>query len=231
MSIMKSAVAVLCASLLAALPSLSYAQTTQYYPENTPQACSDRVDNDGDGYIDCYDPDCRYFNFCTPQQGQPQAQPAEPAPPPAPPAPQPYYQPQPTYTPPPPAVASNNGLGQIIAGFIMLPIGIGMAFGSWPLWEIGLRTSGSSVFGTTSGINAPYLAGATILTILGTACVIIGAILVPVGFANHAKWKRSQHRPASISLFGGKVALTPTIGGTVGGPSGSSGSLGLTFSF
>lgn len=34
--------------------------------ENTPAACADRVDNDGDGYVDCADQDCSYMNFCAP---------------------------------------------------------------------------------------------------------------------------------------------------------------------
>src|SRR4051812_31737899 len=33
-------------------------------PENTPAACSDGVDNDGDGYADCSDPDCSGIGTC-----------------------------------------------------------------------------------------------------------------------------------------------------------------------
>ncbi|HTR49894.1 MAG TPA: proprotein convertase P-domain-containing protein [Kofleriaceae bacterium] len=34
-------------------------------PENTPAACMDGFDNDGDGLIDCADPDCAGIDMCT----------------------------------------------------------------------------------------------------------------------------------------------------------------------
>lgn len=34
-------------------------------PENTAQACSDRLDQDADGFVDCADQDCFVFNFCS----------------------------------------------------------------------------------------------------------------------------------------------------------------------
>ncbi len=33
--------------------------------ENTPAACADRIDNDGDGAIDCADPECLIYAFCS----------------------------------------------------------------------------------------------------------------------------------------------------------------------
>ncbi len=33
-------------------------------PENTPAACSDGIDNDGDGLVDCADPDCSGIGMC-----------------------------------------------------------------------------------------------------------------------------------------------------------------------
>jgi hypothetical protein len=106
----------MCMVVLALGPAIAHAQNL---PENTPETCSDRVDNDGDGYVDCYDPDCRYLQFCQqqgappqqyqqpeqqPQGQQPQYPPAQYPPPQYPPS---EYQQQPQYPPPqyPPAYA------------------------------------------------------------------------------------------------------------------------------
>ena len=35
--------------------------------ENTPEACQDKKDNDGDGWIDCSDEECQPFAFCDTQ--------------------------------------------------------------------------------------------------------------------------------------------------------------------
>ncbi len=44
--------------------------------ENTPEACRDGMDNDGDGHVDCIDQDCQVFAVCVVPQ-------TEPAPPPS----------------------------------------------------------------------------------------------------------------------------------------------------
>lgn len=44
-------------------------------PENTPSACRDRVDNDGNGHVDCADQGCSPMTFCT----QPAPTPSQPA--------------------------------------------------------------------------------------------------------------------------------------------------------
>src|SRR5690242_11928265 len=127
---------------LAFAPALAHAQ---YVPENNPQACADGVDNDGNGYVDCYDPSCRMLPQCQPQQPPPPPPPYQQAPPPGyqpppppgyqppppgyPPPPPQYYQQapqyQPLYVPPPPRPRPpQNGLGEIIVGSIFLPIGI-----------------------------------------------------------------------------------------------------------
>src|SRR5258706_2836169 len=63
--------------------------------ENTPEACSDRMDNDGDGYVDCMDQDCQRLPICqAPPQGA-----AQPPPPPPGDPPQPQYPPPGYYTP------------------------------------------------------------------------------------------------------------------------------------
>lgn len=50
--------ALLIATSVVTLAAESMAQ------ENTPAACADRVDNDGDGHVDCGDQDCMYMTFC-----------------------------------------------------------------------------------------------------------------------------------------------------------------------
>ena len=51
---------VIAAALVAAAAS-AHAQPAA---ENTRAACTDRVDNDGDGHVDCDDQDCQDFTFC-----------------------------------------------------------------------------------------------------------------------------------------------------------------------
>jgi hypothetical protein len=69
--------------------------------ENTPGACQDGVDNDGDGLADCADQDCSLFIFCATPPVQPPA-PVPPSPPAPAPAPAPAAAPvQPTYALPP----------------------------------------------------------------------------------------------------------------------------------
>jgi hypothetical protein len=42
-------------------------------PENTPDACRDHADNDGDGHVDCNDQDCVVFAFCVGEDAGPDA--------------------------------------------------------------------------------------------------------------------------------------------------------------
>src|SRR6185369_10527428 len=48
--------------LLAA--TATYSQAIMATPENTTAACSNGVDDDGDGFIDCYDSDCTNLSTC-----------------------------------------------------------------------------------------------------------------------------------------------------------------------
>ncbi len=77
-----------CILALALGPGLEGLAHAQPMPENNPAACHDGVDNDGNGYVDCYDPQCQ--PFCQQQQQQY-----------APPPPN-YGQPPPSYGQPPP---------------------------------------------------------------------------------------------------------------------------------
>jgi hypothetical protein len=73
----------------------AYFKVTRYYPETTEAACSDQVDNDGDGRIDGADCDCAPFTVAAPCAAPPPSPPSPLSPPPSPP-------PDPPDPPPPP---------------------------------------------------------------------------------------------------------------------------------
>jgi hypothetical protein len=51
--------------VLAALCVLTGTARAQHPgPENSPESCSDGVDNDGNGYVDCQDPKCKGVGQC-----------------------------------------------------------------------------------------------------------------------------------------------------------------------
>jgi hypothetical protein len=170
--------------VLALGPGVAHAQG---YPENSPEACSDRVDNDGNGYVDCNDPGCRNFAFCqqaAPPPGYQPPPPGYPPPPPGYPPPPPGYAP-PGYTyqqPPPP-----KGVGDVIAGFILLGVGIIFIGVSIPFWQSAYSPRYTVSFVADVAIAASF-------DILGTVMLIIGAILVPSGFGKMARYKRWQQQ-------------------------------------
>src|SRR5690348_5715315 len=126
----------MCVLVLALGPAIAHAQPM---PEASPQACHDGVDNDGNGYVDCNDPNCQpYCQQQYPQQyppGQYQQQPYPPQ------YQQPYGQPvygqpqpvyvQPVYMQPRPP---RSGIGMIIAGAVLLGLGVIFIVVSVPLW-------------------------------------------------------------------------------------------------
>jgi hypothetical protein len=187
----------------------------QAYPENTPEACSDRVDNDGDGYVDCLDPDCGGFQFCA-QEGQPPAQQYQPPPPgygqpgygqpgygqPA------YGQPaygQPVYVQPNYARARppQNGVGHIIVGSIFLPLGVALLGAGGYLWTVSCSYNLSCF--SPNGLQYGLAWGAVFTTIFGSAFAVMGAIMIPVGIVKTVKynrWKREQmNRGTPVSLL------------------------------
>src|SRR5687767_10016725 len=103
---------------IAAIAALLFAQAAsaqvesppvaQPAQENTPEACRDGRDNDGDGHLDCADPDCGLFVFCAPSKSA------------APPPPAPYY--PPPYTPVATARPIGTGWarGAGVTGFVFL---------------------------------------------------------------------------------------------------------------
>jgi hypothetical protein len=221
----------MCLVVVAGGPAVARAQGVSV--ESTPQACSDRIDNDGDGYVDCYDPDCaavcqRPAPAPAPTYAPPPAQPAPPptyyAPPPAQPPPV-YYQPAPVYRPVYVAPVyqpyiPRRGIADVIVGFVFLGIGAGLIGGSIPLWQ----ACGGRCFDAASSYYG-YGWGAVFMDIFGSAFLVTSLILIPSGFVKEAKYNKWQRERANrpVSLLD---RLTPTLSA---GPSGANAGLTLTF--
>jgi len=193
----------MCMVVLASGPSAH----AQGYPENTPQACSDRIDNDGDGYVDCYDADCAAICRQMQQQNAPPPPPGYPPndgyapPPPVYVAPPPvYYAPRPVYVQPmyvqPMVLTPRPGIGTIVTGFVFLGLGVGM-LGSGA-WMVNRACSGNSFGGSFSGGSCfdatgsdyGYAWGGTILITFGAIFSIMSLILIPVGFVQQARYNK-----------------------------------------
>jgi hypothetical protein len=217
--------------LAALLTGPAFAQAKPQQPENTPQACSDGVDNDGDGWVDCADQDCQRLPQCQPQAQPNQApNPPPPAPPnPAPPpnvAPPPQYPPPsqyqypppPQFTPPPsyqqpymqPPVSYEPqppfGLVTGIIGSTLLVAGFGMLMGSIDPW-----LAANCVASTPTNPNSGHCADndlrntGIVLDSLGGVFFAVGVIMAPIGwyqFGKYRRWKRSH-----------QTALAPTPNG------------------
>jgi hypothetical protein len=217
----------MCLVVVAGGPAVARAQGAS--AESTPQACSDRIDNDGDGYVDCYDPDCSAV--CQRPAPAPTPAPAAPptyyAPPPANPAPPPtYYQPAPpvyvapVVAPPIQPYTPKRGIGDVIAGFIFLGLGAGLVGGSVPLWQ---------ACGRYSCFSDAYLGygwGAVFMDIIGSAFLVTSFILIPVGFVKEAKynrWVREHNGGRSVSFLD---RFTPTV---AAGPNGANAGFKISF--
>ncbi|HZS39736.1 MAG TPA: hypothetical protein VFF06_23045 [Polyangia bacterium] len=223
----------MCMLVLALGPAVAEAQPM---PENNPQACHDGVDNDGNGYVDCYDQQCA--PFCQqgygqppPQYGQPYGQP--------PPPPQYYAAP-----PPPPPVyvirprAPSSGLGALVTGAILLPLGIIFVAVSIPLWN---SACGAGSFCANDPLGHPddynNAVGAAILDVIGVPFIIAGLILIPVGAARYARFRRWRDRQGVALYDHHGLTIEPIIGGapsiarSSSSSSLASGSLGLKLTF
>jgi hypothetical protein len=153
-----------------------------------------------------------------PQQYQPPPQQYQQQPPPQ------YYQPPPQYyAPPPPAYytarprAAPNGIGAIIVGSIMLGLGIILAGSSVILWDAGCGAGhvcfGTGITGVGAGVDPNQVnsdnanaAGALSLDIVGGILFTVGAIVLPIGIVQAARYNgaRSKQRvklePAATGL-------------------------------
>ncbi len=161
--------------------------------ENTPSACRDGADNDGDGHLDCFDPDCADFVFCAPTAPPAQALLGQPAPPV-----QPVQPLVPTQPLPPLQVRTGWSLaaGILGVGFSGVVMGLGFASNT----ELG--------FGGNDGKAAG----------LGLSALLLATIAVPVVNAGSRSARRSDVRgcvgcriPAwilyGLGLLDGMIAL------------------------
>lgn len=229
-----------CMLALALGPGLEGLARAQPMPENNPQACHDGYDNDGNGYVDCSDPQCQ--PFCQQQYAPPPQQYAPPPqypqqPPPqyyAPPPPPPYYAPPPRFNyaaniPPP------TGLGQLIAGSILLPLGIIFIAVSVPLWNDACNVQ----FGCVDALSPGYAEamGALWLDVVGVVFVIAGLVLIPIGAARYGRYRRWRATHPYATLFENNKVRIDAVAGSLTPPTASgaasitSSSIGLKFSF
>jgi hypothetical protein len=204
-------------------PTVAHAQPV---PEASPQACHDGYDNDGNGYVDCNDPNCA--QFCQPPPGYAPPPPGYQPPPPGyqqpPPGYQPpppgyqqppgyYVQPQPVYVMPPPAPRPpGTGIGAIVAGFILLPLGlIFLAVGGSLISKACDRSlnCGSDFPGTSAYDD--YWSG-VVLVIFGVPMAIAGLVLIPVGFARYGRYSRWKREHGMAFYHKGNLTLEPVMG-------------------
>lgn len=205
---MKLSFALAIPGLAALIAGPALAQIQVVTPENTPELCTDGVDNDGDGYTDCADQDCQRFPQCAPQAPPPQAQPVQPQAYPQQAYPQqaypqpayPQYQPAP-YQPymPPPVSESAPPFGLVtgIIGSTLLLTGFGMLMGSIDPWLAAGCTAGDPVQGTLGNCDhtGPQTT-AIVLDAVGGVFFAVGIIMTPIGwyqFSKYRQWKKSHH--------------------------------------
>jgi hypothetical protein len=124
-----------------------------------------------------------------------------------------YYQPPPPpppyYYPPAPVRPISTGIGDIIAGFIMMPIGLIMIGVSVPLWNDCSNTRFQCF-----DPNNPFYGdawAALFLDIFGVSLAIVGTVEVAVGFVKLGRYNRwRQTHRAGLFDLGHGVTLSPT---------------------
>jgi hypothetical protein len=153
--------------------------------ENTPELCRDGADNDGDGFIDCADPECQQLPQCArayPQQYVPRYAPVYP---------QMYPPPPPPMTYPVPAPEPKYGLPTGISGAVLLVAGVGMLAGSAGPWIQANCHSGDPILLSGSGCSDDGARDVgVVLSVLGATALLAGVIMTPLGFSQYANWRR-----------------------------------------
>ena len=195
-------------------------------PENSQAACSDGIDNDGDGYIDCADPDCQQLTLC---QAPPLGTPPPPSTPPPPTyqPPPPAYQPPPSYQAPtyqpymPPTYAQSTeqppfGLVTGIIGAALLIAGLGMLGGSASVW-VDANCKASTLDNPNSGTckDNNLRNEGIVLDVFGGIFFIVGVVMTPVGFSQfstYLHWKKTHPKTTAFV-----PSLQATQNGAVGG--------------
>jgi hypothetical protein len=155
-------------------------------PESTPAACTDGVDNDQDGLVDCADQDCQSLPQCAAPL-QP-AQPVYTTPPPPPP---PSYVPSYSAGWAIPAPEPHYGLATAISGAVLLGAGAAMLAGSAGPWIQANCHQGDPIL-LSGGGCADDSARNTgiILDVIGSVALLTGVIMTPLGFSQWANWRR-----------------------------------------
>ncbi len=151
--------------------------------ERSKAACSDGVDNDQDGHVDCDDQDCQDFAICAPANGAAGL------------APQGH------------GAARGVATRKLVAGAIMLPLGIVTAASSGAVWWAYSNAD-------YSGNNKRGLMGASIaMDVVGVALIAAGSALLAIGTGDLAATAPEKHR-AGIDIL---PRLAVTSEGAVAG--------------
>ena len=110
--------------------------------ENTRAACSDGLDNDGDGHVDCADQDCQDFTFCAAAIGTHGDRLAH---------------------------LRGRGTSFVVVGAVLLTLGVGIAAASAPLWLAGSGGNDAmyAIGGGMVGGGALLIGGGTALLAIG----------------------------------------------------------------
>lgn len=129
-------------------------------PENTKAACSDKIDNDGDGHVDCDDQDCQDLVMCAPMKNGA------------------------SLTDP---VAERRGAGttKVIAGAVMLPLGILLAGASAAPYHFVSAANGST--------EKAYIAAGALLDVVGAGLIAAGGALLAIGSGQVAATAPTKH--------------------------------------
>jgi hypothetical protein len=117
----------------------------------------------------------------------------------------------------------SSGLGALVTGAILLPLGLIFVAISIPLWNAGCSGAhaclNDSLFHQDDFNNA---AGALVLDVIGIPFMIAGMILIPIGAARYARWRRMRAQQGMALYDGHGVTVAPSL---------ASGSFGLKLSF
>lgn len=188
--------------------------------ESSTQACTDGVDNDEDGLIDCADPNCRYVFACSKAARRSREDTVRAQTPPRPAVEDPTVPATPPSALPttghlelnlPPAQsgvmprlvgdlplvdkAGGSGRTELALGFIAMPVGV-------ILLATGIPTLVSSTQRKiTDGPAGPQFAMSAIMLVFGTGATIAGGILVKNGFGKRAAYRKTEKLLQTISAL------------------------------
>jgi hypothetical protein len=103
-------------------------------------------------------------------------------------------------------------LAPLVAGAVLIPVAIGIALGSIPLWADAIDWGHPPLNQHFSGQDGLDLMGAAILTAAGLGLAIGGTVLLVRGIVRHRQWKSSRAFVPTIAVSGDRTSFG--IGGT-----------------